>query len=176
MGFRDLRPARLVGSRRERAGRGRPSAAKRRCGERVASVAERGRGAWPGAVAEGLQRRSHRTPDARLRAPYGVALRSPHCGPGPAGHSRSVPAHPRLPMAPEGRASPRLLLRAALLLLAALLPVASSAGPPGTRTPDSEVGQAVLCPPPLVTLGTTVPLWLCVVARVRVLSLTCASS
>ncbi|XP_031208421.1 fibronectin type III domain-containing protein 1 isoform X2 [Mastomys coucha] len=33
-------------------------------------------------------------------------------------------------MAPEGRASPRLLLRAALLLLAALLPVASSAGPP----------------------------------------------
>ncbi|XP_036016662.1 fibronectin type III domain-containing protein 1 isoform X3 [Mus musculus] len=33
-------------------------------------------------------------------------------------------------MAPEARASPRLLLRAALLLLAALLPVATSAGPP----------------------------------------------
>lgn len=176
VGFRDLRPARLVGSRRARAGRGRPSAAKRRCGQRVASVAERGRGAWPGAVAEGLQRRSHRTPDARLRAPDGVALHFPHCGPRPARHPRSVPTHSGLPMAPEARASPRLLLRAALLLLAALLPVASSAGPPGTRTLDSAVGPAVLFSAHwLVTLGTAVPLWLCV-ARVHVLSLTCASS
>lgn len=72
---------------------------------------------------------------------------------------RSVPAHSGLPMAPEARASPRLLLRAALLLLAALLPVASSAGPSGTRTPDSVVGSAILFSAHLLAiLGTTVPL------------------
>lgn len=95
-----MRPACLVGSFRERAGRGRPSAAKRRCGPRVASVAERGRGAWPGAVAEGgCSAARHRTSDARPRVPDGVALHSPHCG--------LRPAHARSPRIPGSRWPPR---------------------------------------------------------------------
>lgn len=70
-----------------------------------------------------------------------LPLRPRHSGPLPAGHPRSVPAHPGLPMAPEAGASPRPLPWAALLLLAALLPVASSAGPPGTHMRDSAVGR-----------------------------------
>lgn len=101
VGFRDLRPARLVGSRRARAGRGRPSAAKRRCGQRVASVAERGRGAWLGAVAEGLQRRSHRTPDARPRAPDALLCTSLTA-------VRALPAtHARSPRIPGSQWPPR---------------------------------------------------------------------
>ncbi|EDL83703.1 rCG40748, partial [Rattus norvegicus] len=46
-------------------------------------------------------------------------------------------------MAPEARASPRLLLRAALLLLAALLPVASSAGPPEKEVPNKPLRMRV---------------------------------
>lgn len=73
--------------------------------------------------------------------PTALPLRPRHSCPRPAGHPRSVPAHPGLPMAPEAGASPRPLPWAALLLLAALLPVASSAGPPGTHMRDSAVGR-----------------------------------
>jgi hypothetical protein len=104
----------------------------------------------PGVGARLAPRRG-RTSDASRRGPDGGASRSPDSGQRPP-DSRpcSTPVHPGLPMAPEAgapRSAPRPLPWAALLLLAALIPVASLAGTPGKlRVQAWPSGSRILCP------------------------------
>lgn len=100
-------------------------------------------GARPGAIAAGQGRGGHRAERAEQTDgsgdPTAAPPHSPNSGQRPSvSREHPAPAHPGLPMAPEARATlraPRRLPWAALLLLAALLPVASSAGAPGTAAP-----------------------------------------
>jgi hypothetical protein len=129
MGFRDLRPARLVGSHRERAGRGRPSASKRSCGQRVASVAERG---WPRCVARSgrlgaapplAQDTGHPATGTRRRCSAFLSLRPAPCQPptlgprasrasdGPRGQGVPAPAAQGGTAAPGGAATGGYLSR-----------------------------------------------------------------
>lgn len=89
--------------------------------------------------------------------PTALPLRAPSLRPAPCRPPALGTPHPGLPMAPEAGASPRPLPWAALLLLAALLPVASSAGPPGTRLRGSTVGRLSFSLPALLSLWGPLP-------------------
>lgn len=152
------------------------------CGARRPRRGQGVSGAGPGRTGAAQSAPTH-TDDGD---PTAAPLRSQAPAQRPPGSRPAQPAaHPGLPMAPEVGASPRARLPlpwAALLFLAALLPVVSSAGAPGMRSPG--LGRPALrassplpCPPsvrrsPACRSGDRRPAlyWL------HVLSLTCASS
>lgn len=135
-------------------------------------------GARPGAIAAGQGRCGHRVERAEQTDgggdPTAAPPHSPDSGQRPsASREHPAPAHPGLPMAPEAGATlraPRRLSWAALLLLAALLPVASSAGAPGTRRAPAPGAPPLPAHPPALGPRCPAPYWL------RVVSLACASS
>lgn len=175
--------------RRPAAGRGRPLAAKRHGRRPAASV----RGAAAGARAERPARgqgAADTAQSAHSHTDGGDPTAAPPRSPTPAQRPPASPpaqpaAHPGLPMAPEAGAAPRArcpLPWAALLLLAALLPVVCPAGAPGTRSSGLgcralRASSPLLCPPfarhpPCLSLrGPPSRSVLCVSV-----SLTCASS
>lgn len=147
-----------AGVRRPAADRGRPLAAKRLGGRPEASV--RGAAARARAERSAMGQRALATAQsARTHSdPTAAPRRSPTLSQRPPGSRPAQPAqpaaHPGLPMAPEAGAAPRARcpLPWVLLLLAALLPVVSPAGAPGTRSPGlgcpiPRASSPLLCPP-----------------------------
>lgn len=182
-------PPRRPAAPRLVAGRGRPLAAKRRGGPPEASVHSAAAGARAERLARG-QGAAGTAQSAHTHTDGGDPTAAPPRSPTPAQRpSASRPAqlaaYPGLPMAPEAGAAPRArcpLPWAALLLLAALLPVVSPAGAPGMRSPGlaarlSAPPRRLSVHPPCTTThpacrsGDRRPL-----CAVRVVSLTCASS
>lgn len=135
------------------AGRGRPRATKRRGRWRVASVRRWAAGTRRDRRGQG--RSGHSAERTNLHERRDCSLDS---GPAPTDQPPPPPAQPiarpGLPMAPEAGAPPcarRLLPWAALLLLAALVPVVSVAGAPGTRRRGWAAGSLRLLPASLST-------------------------